>query len=41
MHFLGKIKQLYQSLTQIRDNLHANYLDALFPNDDWMKWEGC
>jgi len=27
-------------LTQIRDNLHANYISALFPNDDWMKWEG-
>lgn len=27
-------------LTQIRDNLHANYMDALFPNDDWLSWEG-
>ena len=27
-------------LTQIRDNLHANYMAALFPNDDWMRWEG-
>lgn len=27
-------------LTQIRDNLHANYMDALFPNDDWLRWEG-
>jgi len=27
-------------LTQIRDNLHANYMAALFPNDDWAKWEG-
>ena len=27
-------------LTQIRDNLHANYMDALFPNDGWFKWEG-
>ena len=26
-------------LTQIRDNLHANYLSALFPNDEWVKWE--
>jgi hypothetical protein len=26
-------------LTQIRDNLHSNYLSALFPNDDWLKWE--
>lgn len=27
-------------ICQIRDNLHANYLSALFPNDDWLKWEG-
>lgn len=27
-------------LTQIRDNLHANYMAALFPNDDWLRWEG-
>jgi hypothetical protein len=27
-------------LTQIRDNLHANYLSALFPNDNWLRWEG-
>lgn len=27
-------------ICQIRDNLHANYLDALFPNDDWLIWEG-
>ena len=27
-------------LTQIRDNLHANYMAALFPNDEWMLWEG-
>lgn len=27
-------------LCQIRDNLHANYYAALFPNDDWLKWEG-
>lgn len=27
-------------LTQIRDNLHANYMSALFPNDDWFLWEG-
>ena len=26
-------------ITQIRDNLHANYYAALFPNDDWFKWE--
>jgi hypothetical protein len=27
-------------LCQIRDNLHANYMAALFPNDDWLLWEG-
>ena len=27
-------------LTQIRDNLHSNYLQSLFPNDDWLRWEG-
>jgi hypothetical protein len=27
-------------LCQIRDNLHSNYISALFPNDSWMKWEG-
>lgn len=25
-------------LTQIRDNLHANYMAALFPQNRWMKW---
>lgn len=25
-------------LTQIRDNLHANYLSSIFPNDKWLKW---
>jgi hypothetical protein len=27
-------------LCQLRDNLHSNYISALFPNDEWMKWEG-
>jgi hypothetical protein len=27
-------------LTQIRDNLHANYMSALFPNSNWLHWEG-
>jgi len=27
-------------LCQIRDNLHANYISALMPNDNWAKWEG-
>lgn len=26
-------------LCQIRDNLHSNYVSALFPNDNWMRWE--
>lgn len=25
-------------LTQIRDNLHANYMSSLFPQNNWMKW---
>lgn len=35
-----KNKTTRPKLTQIRDNLHANYLSALFPNEDWMRWEG-
>lgn len=27
-------------LCQIRDNLHANYMAALFPNDNWLEWQG-
>lgn len=27
-------------LTQIRDNLHANYMAALLPGEEWLKWEG-
>ena len=27
-------------LCQIRDNLHSNYLQALFPNDNWLEWQG-
>lgn len=26
-------------LTQLRDNLHANYMAALFPNENWFYWE--
>jgi hypothetical protein len=26
-------------LCQIRDNLHSNYLSALFPNDEWLRWD--
>lgn len=25
-------------ITQIYDNLKANYMKALFPNNDWMRW---
>lgn len=35
-----KNKTTLPKLCQIRDNLHANYLSAAFPNDDWLKWEG-
>lgn len=35
-----KNKTTLPKLCQIRDNLHSNYLSALFPNDDWLKWEG-
>jgi hypothetical protein len=27
-------------LCQIRDNLHANYMAALFPNENWLNWIG-
>lgn len=27
-------------LCQLRDNLHANYISSIFPNDNWIKWEG-
>jgi hypothetical protein len=26
-------------MTQIRDNLHANYMAALFPQNKWMRWQ--
>ena len=26
-------------ICQLRDNLHANYYAALFPNERWFKWE--
>jgi len=35
-----KNKTTIPKLCQIRDNLHANYLAALFPNDRWLRWEG-
>jgi len=27
-------------LCQIRDNLHANYISSIFPNDNWLQWRG-
>lgn len=33
-----KNKTTLPKLTQIRDNLHANYLAALFPSDRWFTW---
>lgn len=34
-----KNKTTRPKLCQIRDNLFANYLSALFPNDDWFTWD--
>jgi hypothetical protein len=31
-------KTTIPKLTQIRDNLHSNYLSSLFPNDKWLTW---
>lgn len=35
-----KNKTVRPKLCQIRDNLHANYMAALFPNPSWFKWDG-
>lgn len=35
-----KNKTTVPKLCQIRDNLHSNYVSALFPNDHWFTWEG-
>lgn len=35
-----KNKTTLPKLTQIRDNLTANYLSALFPTEQWLSWEG-
>jgi hypothetical protein len=35
-----KNKTTTPKICQVRDNLHANYQAALFPNDDWFSWEG-
>jgi HAMP domain-containing protein len=34
-----KNKTSVPKLAQLRDNLHANYFAALFPNDTFFKWE--
>jgi hypothetical protein len=34
-----KNKTSIPKICQIRDNLHANYASALFPHDNWFKWE--
>lgn len=34
-----KNKTTLPKLCSIRDNLHANYMAAIFPNDNWLKWE--
>jgi hypothetical protein len=39
-HLPWKNKTTLPKLCQIRDNLHSNYISALFPNDSWLKWEG-
>lgn len=31
-------KTTMPKITQIRDNLHSNYLQSLFPNDKWLTW---
>jgi hypothetical protein len=33
-----KNKTTRPKLCQIRDNLHANYINALFPNSNWLTW---
>lgn len=33
-------KTTLPKLTQIRDNLYANYMATLFPKRRWMEWEG-
>ena len=38
-HLPWKNSTTLPKLCQIRDNLHSNYLSALFPNDDWLSWE--
>lgn len=33
-------KTTIPKLTQIRDNLYANYMATMFPKRRWLKWEG-
>lgn len=33
-----KNKTTLPKICQIRDNLHANYMAALFPTEDWFNW---
>lgn len=35
-----KNKTTVPKLCQIRDNLYANYMAALFPKNKWLTWEG-
>lgn len=35
-----KNKTTIPKICQIRDNLYANYMSSLFPNDNWIVWEG-
>jgi hypothetical protein len=35
-----KNKTTFPKLTQVADNLHANYLKSIFPKRQWMVWEG-
>lgn len=35
-----KNKTTIPKICQIRDNLHANYMAAIFSGDEWMKWIG-
>jgi hypothetical protein len=39
-HLPWKNSTTVPKLCQIRDNLHSNYYSALFPNDNWLEWEG-
>ena len=34
-----KNKTTLPKLTQIRDNLYANYMASMFPKRRWLRWE--